>query len=162
MVKVNKKIILSLVATGLFGTMLLAQPGGMSKCNDNTGNPKKMERSSSNALFMELDLSDAQKQKFQELQADAQKIRPEMQKSRKTNMRMSQYISEKGFDKQKFIDDQTKDMTARITMRADNFEKRYNILNNEQKKEFASILKEREKRMENRMKNMEYMQKQKR
>ncbi|MBN2768869.1 MAG: Spy/CpxP family protein refolding chaperone [Campylobacterales bacterium] len=154
--RVNKKIVLSLAVATLFGTMLLAQPGGMMKCpmNDKPGAKGMM---SPNALFMELNLSDAQKEKFQALQAEAQKIRPEMQKSRKNNMSMSKYVSEKSFDKQKFIDDQIKDMSARIALRAENFEKRYNILNDEQKIEFSKMLKEREERMANRMKNMDYM-----
>lgn len=159
MARVNKKIILSLATATLFGTMLLAQPGGMgSKCPiNNMGAPGMMGKGSPNALFMELNLSDAQKEKFQALQAEAQKIRPEMQKSRKNNMSMSQYVSEKGFDKEKFIEAQIKDSNARIALRAENFEKRYNILNAEQKKEFAQMLKEKEERMDNRMKNMDYM-----
>ena len=154
----NKKIALSLVTAALFGTILFAQPGGMSNCpmNDKSGGPGMM---SPNAIFMELDLSDAQKQQFQALQEESQKLRSQMRKSRKNNMAMSQYVNEKGFDKQKFIDEQTKDMAARIALRAENFEKRYNILNAEQKVELVKILKEHDERMANKMENMDYMMK---
>ncbi|MEJ2497269.1 MAG: hypothetical protein P8Y43_07335, partial [Sulfurovaceae bacterium] len=98
-----------------------------------------------------------QKKQFKELQMQGQKLRPQMQKSRMKSMSMSQYLSDKSFDKQKFIEDQTKMMSARIAMRAENFEKRYNILNDKQKIEFAKMLKERDERMANRMENMQYM-----
>jgi Spy/CpxP family protein refolding chaperone len=160
MARVNKKIILSLATATLFGTMLLAQPGGMgSKCpmSSNMGSKGMMGKGSANALFFELNLSDAQKKQFKELQIQGQKLRPQMQKSRMKSMSMSQYLSDKSFDKQKFIEDQKNMMNARIAMRAENFEKRYNILNDEQKIEFAKMLKERDERMANRMENMQYM-----
>ena len=71
-----------------------------------------------------------------------QENREEMYKMRKgkTPMNMSSYIKEGKFDKSAYIKAQSADITKMIQYRADSFEKMYNILNDDQKKEFVKKL----------------------
>lgn len=147
----NTKIILSLGASALLATSLLASPaqsymqkhGPSCKANMMHGEGHEgHERHKGHdivKMFMKLDLSAAQREKIHSILEDS------MQKRDKPSMA----FSDSSFDKEKFISILKQKRANKIEHKAELIEKIYNVLNSSQKKDFKTMLDMRELMMKN-------------
>lgn len=151
---------LALASFVILGAIAMAQPsmGDNNRCGkcDNMSKSGKMQKCNKGnkgnrggeMIFSQLNLTDAQKQKFQELRDNKQAMRSENRG--KLRPKMSDFVTPDSFNKQKFIEAQVTHANIRANMMAQSFEERFNILTPEQKKEYIKLLKEREERMQTR------------
>jgi len=91
-------------------------------------------------MFAKLNLSDAQKESLKALRESSKMDRKNHHLMKKHGEVMAGAISEKGFDKAKFIQNSTKEFNAMINARADHMEKVFAVLTPAQKAQLASDL----------------------
>nr|WP_321266114.1 Spy/CpxP family protein refolding chaperone [uncultured Sulfurimonas sp.] len=138
----NKKIILSLTATALMASSLLAYNGQgqmqegkvgykqsckqktMKKSRHTKGAPELMQ------MFMKLDLSDKQKTEIIEIVKKSMESMPNPNKA----------FSDKSFDKKEFIKLEKEKRDNKIERKADMLEKIYATLDASQKKDLKTML----------------------
>jgi len=120
-----KKLIIGLATVSVLGVGLFAMGGG---CNKKAGFMKP--------VIMELNLSQSQKEQIQEIHT----------KSKNAMETPSDAFSENGFDKAKFIKISKSFRERRIEQKAENMEKIYNLLTDEQRVQFLKLIKERKSR----------------
>lgn len=136
----NKKIILSLGASALLVSSLLACPqSGMKQGNGSSCKQQKMMKGQKHhnarghdmlKVFMQLDLSDKQRTE----------IRGIMQNSRKSAPNPHAAFTDSSFDKQTFIKLAKEKRDTRAERKAQVIEDIYNVLSVSQKKDFKTIL----------------------
>jgi len=138
------KVLAVVAVTGLVGlTAVNASPmGGGEKMHEGM----KQKKAQMKGVFKQLDLSSEQKSQMkalrQEMKAQHKEQKSAMMKGRGM-VKMGQYVSANGFDKQGFIDMATKKSQTMIHKRADIFEKRMNILTPEQRVKLVSLMQEK-------------------
>lgn len=136
----NKGIAI-LIASGVLGvTLLSANCGGkgeMKGCMD--GEKGGFDKG---GMFYDVNLSEAQKDQLFKLSQEQREKMYEHKKGCKAKMGMDEYIKNGKFDKETFVKEHSKKAQDMATLRAENFEKMYNILTEEQKKELLSKMKE--------------------
>lgn len=135
----NKKIILSLGATALLASSLLAfNPQGNMEGGNNSGcNQHKMMKGQGHRgshsmmrMFMKLNLSDKQKAEVKAIVKESRDSMPNPHSS----------FSDSDFDKKEFIKLTKAKRDAKIERRADMIEKVYNVLDASQKKDLKTML----------------------
>jgi Spy/CpxP family protein refolding chaperone len=132
----KRKLTITLVSIFAMGAIAAATPINYKDC------PRK-DIMYHTALFEKLNLSKSQKHEIDSIKKSNFEKRQAMM--RQNSVFFSNYLSDRGFDKSKYI----KDKSDREQMMADNFEKIYSILTPSQKKEFIELLKQMEsKRMD--------------
>ena len=129
-----KKLVIGLVTVTVLGTGLFAM-GGMG-CQK--GFASKHQRGGFMMPVMrDLNLSNEQRLKIMDI----------VQNSRKNSQNPSDAFSEKGFDKVKFIQIVKSKRDKMIERKADNMEKIYNVLTDEQKDKFLKVIKSNRNKM---------------
>ncbi len=141
----NKKLSLSLVMVGLWGSSLLANPSSDYKqkrvdinptqCEPSNGKrdmgvPPRGKRDSVIGMFHMLNFTQEQESKFQEI----------IKESERKRVYVSDAFTDDDFDKAKFIEIYKVQKDAKIEIDAEIIEKVYDILTVEQKSQFKTIL----------------------
>ncbi|MFW6308039.1 MAG: Spy/CpxP family protein refolding chaperone [Campylobacterales bacterium] len=126
-----KKLVVSLVAisvlsVGAFASSCGGKKGGMMMDNS--------------IMFSGIELSQKQQDAMFDLKLDVIEKEYEMDKKMKDKRGMSQYIKGEKFDKNSFIKDRSQMSEGKIALKAEKFEKMYNILTPVQKTQFAKNL----------------------
>ena len=148
----NKKIILSLGATALLASSLLAfsPQGGMGQGNNAGCNQQKMMKGQHHKrankmvkMFMKLDLSDKQRAEVKTIVKNSMKNMPNPRDA----------FTDSSFDKKKFINLAKQRRDGKVERRAQMIEKIYTVLNASQKKDFKTMLDMRDIKRKNMMLN---------
>lgn len=133
----NKRIILSLTATALLASSLMAYNGQGYKHQDKQScNKSKMHKAKHDRggmfrdMIMKLDLSDKQKAEIKEI----------VKKSMANMPNPHDAFSDNSFDKKEFIKLVNKKRDAKVERRADMIEKIYAVLDASQKKDLKTML----------------------
>ena len=135
----NTKIILSLGATALLASSLLAfsPQGGMGQGNNPACNQQKMMKGQNNRgnngfvrMFMKLNLSDKQRAEVRAIVKESMDSMPNPHNA----------FTDDTFDKKEFIKLAKEKRDAKIERRAQVIEKVYKVLDSSQKKDFKTML----------------------
>jgi len=137
-----KKSIAILIASGVLGAGLLSAncggKGEMKGCGDKERGGFEGE----SGMFYGLNLSDTQKDQLFKISQEQREKMYKHGKSCGAKEGVDGYIKDGKFDKEGFVKEHSKKAQEMATLRADNFEKMYNVLTDEQKKELVAKMKE--------------------
>lgn len=137
----NTKIILSLGATALLASTLLANPAQGPKCDKGSCNKQQMSKQHKKGnskgkgenvvrMFKKLNLTDEQKTKIRAIIKDSMNSVPNP----------STAFTDNSFDMNKFIELSKQKQASKIERRAQMIQKVYSVLTDEQKKDFKTML----------------------
>jgi len=131
------KSVVAITIIGFMGSSLLYGEAPMEQGN---GHGQKMKARNQNMkkIFQQLNLTQAQKK---ELRASRQDIRKKIKNQKSNKPKISDFITEKGVDRDGMLKVATKRTVTMTNLRADMIEKTLKILTPEQRKKFVSLLK---------------------
>jgi Spy/CpxP family protein refolding chaperone len=140
----KKRIMIALAGVLAIGALAFASPMNFKGCQ----NKEPMDQT---MLIEKLNLTDAQKKEI----AAIRQTNMENQKAMmgQNRVKLSAYLSEKGFDKANFIKDKLAQEEMKTSRMANNFENIFNVLTPSQKSEFIKLMQDRESKMQKMMQN---------
>lgn len=140
----KKRIMIALAGVLAIGALAFASPMNFKGCQ----NKEPMDQT---MLIEKLNLTDAQKKEIAAIRQTNMENRKAMMGQNR--VKLSAYLSEKGFDKAKFIKDKLAQEEMKTSRMANNFEKTFNVLTPSQKGEFIKLMQDRESKMQKMMQN---------
>ena len=140
----KKRIMIALAGVLAIGALAFASPMNFKGCQ----NKEPMDQT---MLMEKLNLTDAQKKEIAAIRQTNMENRKAMMGQNR--VKLSAYLSEKGFDKAKFIKDKLAQEEMKTSRMANNFEKTFNVLTPSQKGEFIKLMQDRESKMQKMMQN---------
>jgi Spy/CpxP family protein refolding chaperone len=149
------KVLTIVAITGLVGTVAanacpasFGDKKAMCEKQNKCQKKKKHNRGEMREIYQKLNLSPEQQSAMQEyrksMREQRQAKRAQMQGERGIEG-MSKFVSVNGFDKEAFIAEATQRSQERIEMHANMFEKKINILTEEQRAKLISLIQEKQK-----------------
>lgn len=140
----KKRIMIALAGVLAIGALAFASPMNFKGCQNKEPMDQMM-------LMEKLNLTDAQKKEIAAIRQTNMENRKAMMGQNR--VKLSAYLSEKGFDKAKFIKDKLAQEEMKTSRMANNFEKTFNVLTPSQKGEFIKLMQDRESKMQKMMQN---------
>lgn len=140
----KKRLIITLASVLAIGALAFASPMNFKGCQNKGPMDQTM-------LVEKLNLTDAQKKEIAAIRQANMETRQMMMGQNR--VKFSSYISEKGFDKAKFIKDKLAQEEMKTSKMANNFEKIFNVLTPAQKGELVKLMQDRESKMQKMMQN---------